>query len=61
LTDFTEKEIEVFEFLDNLRESGVTNMFGAGSYIKESFPDVNSTKYLSKWMETFEERYPNGD
>ena len=28
---------EVFEFLDNLRESGVTNMFGAGSYIKEAF------------------------
>ena len=31
--ELTEQEEEVFEFLDALRESGVTNMFGARPYI----------------------------
>ena len=26
-----------YEFLDNLRESGVTNMFGASPYIQKKF------------------------
>ncbi len=33
----TEFENEVYEYLDNLRESGVTNMFGAGVYIQTEF------------------------
>ena len=28
---------EVFDYLDILRESGVTNMFGATPYIQEEF------------------------
>ena len=28
---------EVFEYLDALRESGVTNMFGATPYLMEEF------------------------
>ena len=28
---------EYFEYLDDLRESGVTNMFGAGQYLEEEF------------------------
>ena len=31
-----EKE-EYFDYLDNLRESGVTNMFGASPYLQEAF------------------------
>ncbi len=51
-------ENTVFVFLDELRESGKTNMFGAVPYIVEAF---NITKYdaqrhLIKWMETFEKR-----
>ncbi len=45
-------------YLDELRESGVTNMFGAGSYLQEEF-DLDRTaarKILSYWMQTFEER-----
>ena len=48
----------IFRYLDMLRESGKTNMFGAVPYIVEAF---NITKYdaqrhLVKWMETFGER-----
>ncbi len=53
-------EQEVFEYLDNLRESGVTNMLGAGTYIREEF-DIGrkeASDLLSKWMETFSERHP---
>ena len=28
---------EHLEYLDDLRESGVTNMFGAGSYLEDNF------------------------
>ena len=51
---------EVFLYLDRLRESGVTNMWGAGSYIEMSFEvtERESTKLLVEWMETFSERHP---
>lgn len=35
--EYTEQETEVFEYLDALRESGVTNMYGAGVYIERDF------------------------
>lgn len=46
-------------FLDELRESGATNMFAATPYIIEEF-DVSrseAVKILSEWMETFKERH----
>ena len=64
ITEITEKlENEVFDFLDNLRSSGDTNMFGARSYILESFPKISNFqagKLLTKWMKTFGERHPEG-
>ena len=52
---------EHLEYLDELRESGVTNMYGAGSYVQDEFSlserDANSI--LAEWMETFSERHPN--
>jgi hypothetical protein len=49
----TEFEKEVFEFLDKLRESGVTNMFGATHYIMEEFnlEKRHAKILLTKWME----------
>lgn len=60
MNEITEKENEVFEFLDELRETGVTNMFGAAPYIVEEFfvSKSDSHKLLARWMETFEERHP---
>lgn len=51
---------EQLKFLDALRESGATNMFGAGPYLVEAF-DVTraeSRKILAHWMRTFAERHP---
>lgn len=49
-----------FGFLDNLRESGVTNMFGASPYLIEEFGVDKSTaqRILIEWMRTFNERHP---
>ena len=43
------------EFLNNLRESGVTNMFGAGKYLQAEFglSKADAMSVLSEWMRTF--------
>lgn len=47
-------------YLDGLRESGVTNMFGAGPYLVRIFKvsRVESHEILGYWMDTFSERHP---
>ncbi len=37
MNDQKEFEQEVFEYLDNLRDSSEVNMFVAGAYIQEEF------------------------
>ena len=56
-------EDAAFEFLDELRESGVTNMAGAGPYLQREFGFTrkDARKLLRKWMETFEARHPVGE
>lgn len=46
---------EVFEYLDELRESGETNMFGAGAYLERDFGVDRKTasKLAAQWMESF--------
>ena len=43
-------------YLDDLRESGVTNMFGATSYVASHFglPKDEAKDILVYWMESFE-------
>ena len=44
------------DFLDNLRESGVTNMFGAAPYVQDMFPELSKSEaksVLIHWMKTF--------
>ena len=51
---------EQLEFLDKLRESGGTNMFGARPYVVEEFPELSygeAGKVVSYWMKTFSERH----
>lgn len=50
----------VFEFLDNLRESGITNMYGAAPYVERVFglPRKEARTLVLEWMDTFEERHP---
>ena len=42
-------------YLDDLRESGVTNMYGAGSYIEDEFAlsSQEATHILHYWMDSF--------
>lgn len=45
-----------FDYLDELRESGIVNMFGASSYLASEFPELTeaeSRKVLSAWMKSF--------
>lgn len=51
---------EIHEFLIELRDSGETNMFGAGSYLQEEF---GMTRYQAKealleWMRSFTVTHP---
>ena len=63
MTDATKDKLPTQEtvniFLDELRESGITNMYGATPYIEHSF-GVNgeeSKQFLVTWMDTFSERH----
>lgn len=58
-TPSTPTQEQVNRFLDDLRETGVTNMYGAGPYIQEIFnvTRYDAKRYLIKWMETFSERH----
>jgi len=59
----TEEEREdYFTYLDDLRESGETNMYAARPYLEEAF-DISKDEaaaVLLEWMQTFEERHSNG-
>ena len=50
-------EQEHLEYLDELRESGVTNMYGAGAYVQSQFSMTkqDATEVLMYWMNTFGE------
>jgi len=52
-------EEKYYLYLDSLRESGATNMFGAVPFLREVFPELTKREaqnILVDWMETFEER-----
>jgi len=64
LVDLTEAELqenidpaEYAHYLENLRDSGVTNMFGAAPYIERDFGVSRSEarKILATWMKSFNE------
>jgi len=53
-----EELTEYLEYLDDLRLSGETNMYGAASYLQQEF-DLSrkeAREVLFYWMETFSER-----
>lgn len=54
----TQKEKEIFDYLNDLRESGITNMFGAGPYVSREFgiDKHRARNIVSKWMDNFNEQ-----
>lgn len=57
----TQHEVNIF--LDVLRSSGATNMFGAASYIQEEFgvSKYQAKDFLLEWMNTFSARMEKGE
>jgi len=50
---------EHLEYLDDLRESGITNMMGARPYLADEFnlESKIAGEILSYWMKSFSERH----
>lgn len=48
---------QIFEYLDKLRESGITNMFGAAPYVANTFNMTakEAQDATVEWMENFKE------
>lgn len=47
------KKVKLFVYLDELRESGATNMFGAAPFLECEFPDISPAEAeaaLQQWM-----------
>lgn len=56
----TEMEQEALQYLNELRDSGYTNMWGASPYVAEHFgvSRQESRDYLTLWMANFQ---PDGE
>lgn len=54
MKNFVNKEYKAY--LDNLRDSGEINMFGATPYLMEEFDlsKLDARKVLSDWMKSYE-------
>ena len=59
-----EYDEEYYTYLDELRRSGITNMWGAASYLKEEFDmdDITVARnILRDWQDTFSARHEAGE
>jgi len=54
----TTKE-DVFKYLDDLRETGATNMIIAGTWIQNAFglEKQEAGAFLQEWMRTFDKKH----
>lgn len=48
---------DVYKYLDDLRDSGVTNMYDAGQYLQDEFgmDKYETREVLANWMRTKQE------
>lgn len=48
----TQQKQDIFNYLEDLRESGITNMFGAGRYVEDAFDldPLEAKEVLIEWM-----------
>jgi len=51
--EYNEEWIEYYQWLEDLRQSGITNMFGATPFLREAFPDIDAQRVLGSWMKNF--------
>ena len=57
MTGYNEEWVVYYQYLEGLRQSGITNMFGASPYLAGTFNlhDAQATKILVSWMENYDE------
>lgn len=49
---------DYYQMLENIRQSGITNMFGAAPYLKEFCPELSqeeAKEILCNWMCNYDE------
>ena len=49
---------DYYQMLENIRQSGITNMFGAAPYLRELCPELSRTEaneILCNWMTNYNE------
>jgi hypothetical protein len=59
--NITKDKEEYFAYLDSLRESGETNMYGAGAYLQKEFgiSKYEARAVLGEWMNNYDDpHYP---
>lgn len=62
LSTYSKNECQkYFGYLERLRQSGETNMYGAAPYLQEEFPELRysperARKILLAWFGTFREK-----
>jgi hypothetical protein len=49
---------QYYNYLDEIRNSGITNMYGAGVYLQQAFgvSRMEARKILMDWMKQFGEK-----
>lgn len=59
--DTSNKNQIYFDYLENLRQSGETNMYGAAPYLQREFPELrrvaDAKAVLLAWFRSFEEDF----
>ncbi len=58
---YKEAWAEYYVYLENLRRSGIVNMFGAVPYLNEYYPDIeNASEVLMSWMNNYDKLIDDG-
>ena len=58
---YNEEWAEYYIYLEELRQSGVTNMFGAVPYLNSEFPYMqNAREVLMSWMGNYQKLVDDG-
>ena len=61
--EYNEEWIEYYQYLENLRQSGVVNMFGATPYLRAVFDGdegFNAQRVLGSWMKHYDALLSDG-
>ena len=63
MTEENKNDEEYFAYLEALRDSGATNMFGAAPYLVNEFglDKREARMVLSRWMKSFDKEENNND